>query len=113
MPDAPGPVTVHDLDPAQPVPPGFVVVDVREQDEWDAGHVPGSVHIPMGELPARVDELPEEELLVVCRSGGRSARASAWLNQAGYDAYDLQGGLGAWQRAGLPLESDAGDPYVL
>lgn len=113
IPESPGPVTVDDLDPGQPVPHGFVVLDVREQNEWDAGHVPGALHIPMAQLPERVEELPEAELLVVCRSGGRSARASSWLNHAGYDAYDLQGGLGAWERAGLPLESDDGDPYVL
>lgn len=113
IPDSPGPVTVHALDPEQPVPSGFVVLDVREQNEWDAGHVPGALHIPMGEVPARVDDLPDEEILVVCRSGGRSARAASWLNHAGYNAYDLQGGLGAWEKAGLPLESDDGDPYVL
>lgn len=114
LPDSPAPVTVADLDPQQPVPAGFRVLDVREQDEWDAGHVPGSVHIPMAELPARLEELPEDDLLVVCRTGGRSDRAGAWLNTAGYDAYNLQGGLAAWQRAGLPLSTEDGAaPTVL
>lgn len=114
MPDAPAPITTDDLDADRPVPAGFQVLDVREDDEWAAGHVPGAVHIPMGELPARVEELPEEELIVVCRSGGRSARASAWLNSTGFDAYNLEGGLAAWQRAGLPLTAEGGhEPTVL
>ncbi|KAE8765516.1 rhodanese-like domain-containing protein [Georgenia thermotolerans] len=109
LPDVPGtPVTIADLDPQQPVPEGFVLLDVREQDEWDAGHAPGAVHIPMGELPARVDELPDGELLVVCRSGGRSARSAAWLNHSGYDAYNVEGGMKQWQAAGLPLTAEDG-----
>ncbi|MPV36066.1 rhodanese-like domain-containing protein [Georgenia subflava] len=114
LPDAPGtPVTVADLDREKPVPDGYVLLDVREQDEWDAGHAPGAVHIPMGDLPERIDDIPEGELLVVCRSGGRSARSVAWLNQAGFDAYNLEGGMKDWQQAGLPLESVGGTPTVV
>jgi rhodanese-related sulfurtransferase len=86
------------------VPPGTVLLDVREQDEWDAGHAPGAVHIPLGELPDRVGELPgDAQLMVVCHSGGRSARATAWLSQGGYDAVNLDGGMVDWARAGLPV----------
>ncbi|MEE6286949.1 rhodanese-like domain-containing protein [Georgenia sp. MJ173] len=105
---------VSDLDPAAPVPAGHVLLDVREQEEWDAGHAPGALHIPLGELTARIDELPEEDLLVVCRSGGRSSRATAWLNQAGYDARNLDGGMKAWAAAELPVRADgAAEPRVL
>lgn len=114
LPDVPGtPIAVADLDPAQPVPAGYALLDVREADEWAAGHAPDAVHVPMGELPARIDDLPEGELVVVCRSGGRSARAVAWLNQAGFDAYNLQGGMKDWAAAGLPVVTDDGDPATI
>ncbi|HLS73919.1 MAG TPA: rhodanese-like domain-containing protein [Actinomycetaceae bacterium] len=101
-------LTVADLDPAAPVPEGMAVLDVREQEEWDAGHVAGATHIPLGELPARIDELPEQDLLVVCRSGGRSARATAWLNHSGFEARNLDGGMKGWETAGLPLTTEDG-----
>lgn len=88
-----------------------VVLDVREQDEWDAGHAPGAVHIPLAELPSRLDELPDTDdaaLAVVCRSGGRSSRAVAWLSQQGFDVANLVGGMRAWQGAGKPLVAEAG-----
>ncbi|GAA4428320.1 rhodanese-like domain-containing protein [Georgenia halophila] len=115
LPETPGtPVAVSDLDADNPVPSGYVLLDVREQDEWDAGHAPDAVHIPMGELPARVEELPEEELLVVCRSGGRSSRSADWLNQAGFDAYNINGGMKDWARAGLPVtRDDGGEPEIM
>ncbi|MFC7404222.1 rhodanese-like domain-containing protein [Georgenia alba] len=115
LPETPGtPVTVGDLDTAEPVPAGYVLLDVREQDEWDAGHAPGAVHIPMGELPERMDDIPEGELLVVCRSGGRSARSVQWLNQVGFDAYNVSDGMKGWHRAGLPLtRDDGGEPEVI
>lgn len=105
-------LTVSELDPGQPVPAGHVLLDVREQEEWDAGHAPGALHIPLGELPARIDELPEEDLLVVCRSGGRSLRATAWLNRSGYDARNLDGGMKAWAAAGLPVTAEGPEPYI-
>jgi rhodanese-related sulfurtransferase len=98
------------LDPARPVPAGWCVVDVREPAEWSAGRVPGSLHVPLGELPARLDDLPAGELLIVCRSGNRSDRAARWLLRNGYDATNLGGGLIAWVAAGLPLTADGGRP---
>jgi rhodanese-related sulfurtransferase len=83
---------------------GVTLLDVREDDEWAAGHAPGAKHIPLGELPARVDELaelPEDQpVYVVCRSGGRSARAAAWLNASGWDAVNVDGGMKSWAAEG-------------
>jgi len=97
-------VLVSALDPAAPVPPGTTLLDVRERNEWLAGHAPGAVHIPLGELMQRAGELPPDaQVLVVCHTGGRSARATAWLNQEGYDAVNVDGGMVEWVRAGLPV----------
>lgn len=88
-----------------------VVLDVREADEWHAGHVDGSTWIPMNDLSARQGELPEgKHLVVVCHSGGRSARVTQALVAAGYDASNLVGGLLAWAESGRPLVTDDGSP---
>jgi rhodanese-related sulfurtransferase len=83
---------------------GIALLDVREDDEWAAGHAPGAKHIPLGELPARVGELAElpddQPVYVVCRSGGRSARATAWLNASGWDAMNVAGGMKSWEAEG-------------
>jgi rhodanese-related sulfurtransferase len=98
-------VTVDQL--PNPLPEGMTVLDVREPIEWDQAHVPGSLHIPMAELPARVGELPSEgQLLVVCAVGARSARAAGWLVRQGHDAINLDGGLVEWQSAGRELVND-------
>ena len=92
-----------------------VLLDVREQDEWDAGHAPGAVHIPLSDLPARLDELPDTDaatLAVTCRAGGRSARAVAWLSQQGFDVANVDGGMKAWEAAGKPLTADSGTASV-
>ncbi|MBW9207631.1 rhodanese-like domain-containing protein [Mumia sp. zg.B53] len=87
-----------------PLPAGLVVVDVREDDEWASGHVDGALHIPLSDLAARIDEVPAEgQVLVYCRSGGRSARATAFLQQRGVDAVNLAGGVIAWHQAGRRL----------
>ncbi|NEK58922.1 rhodanese-like domain-containing protein [Geodermatophilus sabuli] len=97
------------------IPEDAVVLDVREDDEWVAGHIEGATHIVMHEVPARLDELPEgDPLHVVCRSGGRSARVAAWLNANGFDAVNVQGGMGDWEAAGRPMVSETGrPPYVV
>ena len=83
---------------------GATILDVRELDEWQAGHIPGAWHIPLGQLPHRLHELdPNREWIVVCRSGSRSARATALLRQAGLQATNLAGGLLAWQQHRLPV----------
>ena len=99
---------------APSVPSDSHLLDVREQDEWDAGHVEGSQHIPIGELLARLDEVPaDRKVVVVCRVGSRSAQVTAYLGQQGYDVVNLDGGLEAWVDAGRPLTSDAGPARVL
>src|ERR1700741_1767336 len=87
------------------------LLDVREDDEWQAGHIEGAQHIPLGELGDRLGELPKEQRIVaVCRSGSRSGAAVRGLRQLGYDAENLDGGVEAWTKAGLPLVDDAGRP---
>lgn len=84
-------------------------LDVREQSEWDAGHIDEAVHIPMGELNARIDEIPKDQPIVaVCRSGNRSQAVTDALNRAGYTAHNLEGGMHAWQQAGLPFAASDG-----
>jgi rhodanese-related sulfurtransferase len=87
------------------------LLDVREQDEWDAGHIEGSQHIPLGELGERLGELPTDGVLVaVCRTGSRSDRAARGLRAGGFEAENLDGGVTAWTRAGLPLVARGGGP---
>lgn len=87
------------------------LLDVREHDEWQAGHAPTAVHIPMGELGLRQDELPAEQPIVtICRSGNRSAAVVQALTRAGYDAHNLDGGMHEWVAAGLPIVQDDGTP---
>jgi rhodanese-related sulfurtransferase len=101
-----------------PLPDDLLVLDVREDDEWRAGHVEGSLHVPLMELGARYPELAErlagEQALVVCRVGNRSAYAAGFLIQQGIDAVNLEGGLVEWEAAGRALVTD-GDhrPMVL
>ena len=84
------------------------VVDVRGQAEWDAGHLPGAVHIPLGTLPTRLDELPRDTPVVLqCQSGGRSSIASALLQAHGFqNVTNLRGGIRGWREAGLPVEEE-------
>lgn len=94
---------------------GAVLLDVRETGEWNAGHAPGARHVPLGELLSRLDSLPRDRhLVVVCRSGHRSARATSLLVSSGFDAVNLDGGMRAWATAGLPLEgADGGKGSVV
>ncbi|MVA76926.1 rhodanese-like domain-containing protein [Auraticoccus sp. F435] len=96
------------------IPDDAHLVDVREADEWAAGHAERAQHLPLTELTARLDELPaDDEVYLICRSGGRSARAAAWLNQNGFSAVNVAGGMGEWQERGLPLVGEGGSPYVM
>jgi rhodanese-related sulfurtransferase len=101
--------------PAQ-LPEGAVLLDVREQDEWDAGHAPGALHVPMSEIGARLGEVPNDvQLYVVCRAGGRSARVTQYLNENGWEAVNVEGGMQHWEAAGRPLEggTDGMAPEVI
>ncbi|MHB1925546.1 MAG: rhodanese-like domain-containing protein [Acidimicrobiales bacterium] len=89
---------------AEMVSEGAFLLDVREQDEWDAGHAPTAIHIPMGQIAARRDELPEgAAILCVCHLGGRSAAVTEALLNAGHQAINVAGGMEAWAGAGLPV----------
>jgi rhodanese-related sulfurtransferase len=81
------------------------LLDVRTDPEVARGFIPGSGHIPLNQLPGRYQELDPQVLLVVyCQSGARSAQACAWLAEHGFERVrNLQGGVLAWTRAGLPL----------
>nr|WP_107653561.1 rhodanese-like domain-containing protein [Nocardia suismassiliense] len=84
-----------------------ILLDVREDDEWQLGHAPGAVHIPMVDVPARVDELEYDvDLYVICRQGGRSLQVVEYLTHIGFDAIQVNGGMVAWQQAGRPLVAD-------
>jgi len=90
---------------------GDLVLDVRNADEWSAGRIADSVWIPMGQLSERQGELPDDRaIVVVCRSGARSATVTTALTRAGYDATNLAGGLLGWADAGLPLVTDDETP---
>lgn len=83
-----------------------VLVDVRELYEWDAGHISGSVHIPLMDLRQRFEELPRDRTVVaVCQIGQRSDLAARFLTEQGFDAHNLEGGMAKWQAAGLPFEA--------
>jgi len=86
-----------------------VLLDVRDQNEWDAGHAPHAVHIPMGELSEATAWMSRQRrVVVVCRSGRRSTFATAALRAAGVDALNLTGGMQAWRAAGGELVADHG-----
>ena len=86
------------------LPTDAVLLDVRETDEWTAGHAPDAQHLPMSELTARLAELPDADpLYVICRSGGRSARVTAYLAQQGRTVINVDGGMQAWQAVGRPM----------
>ena len=88
------------------IPPGATLLDVREDDEWAAGHAPGAVHLPMSQITGRLDEIPEGPLAVVCKVGGRSAQVTAFLAQRGHEAVNVSGGMLAWEAEGRPMTTD-------
>jgi adenylyltransferase/sulfurtransferase len=81
-------------------PTSFVLVDVREPHEWNAGHLDGAIHIPMQQVPSRAAEIPRDrDVVIYCRSGGRSARVQQFLQSEGYTRVkNLTGGMMAWKR---------------
>jgi rhodanese-related sulfurtransferase len=83
-----------------------IVIDVRQPAEWRRGHIRGSLNLPLTQLASRLHRLPNDKPVVaVCASGHRSATAARTLQRAGYQAENLKGGMHAWTRAGLPLQS--------
>ena len=96
------------------LPAEVYLLDVREDDEWAAGHAPEAVHIPVGTLNERAAEIPQDrEIFVICRSGARSAYAAQALVGAGWKAVNVADGMTGWAVAGRPMVSETGaDPYV-
>lgn len=86
--------------------PDVVFIDVREQDEYDAGHIPGVKLIPLGSIPGRLSEIPTDKTVVaVCRSGNRSGQATEYLRQQGFDkVHNMAGGMNQWSQAGYEVE---------
>lgn len=101
------------------VPADGLVLDVREPDEWAAGHVEGALHVPMSDFVARFGEVTEaladgRRAHVMCRVGGRSAQVTQYLVQQGIDAVNIDGGMLAWEGAGRPMVTENGSPaFVL
>jgi rhodanese-related sulfurtransferase len=90
---------------------GAILLDVREPDEWLAGHVAGATHIALNTLPLELDRIPlDKSVVCVCRVGGRSAIATTFLVERGVDAWNLAGGMQAWEASGLPVVTDDGSP---
>lgn len=95
------------------VPSDGLVLDVRENDEWAAGHVEGALHIPMSDFVGRFGELTEaagggRRVHVMCRVGGRSAQVTQYLVQQGIDAVNIDGGMLSWDGAGRPMVTENG-----
>ena len=107
---------IDDVDVARAlalVSEGALLLDVREDDEWEAGHAPMARHAALSTVPDVVDEFSSDRVVVcVCRSGGRSARAARFLAERGVRAVNLDGGMSAWVAAGAPLVADGAEPYV-
>lgn len=86
--------------------PGVFLLDVREPDEYAAGHIPGITLIPMGDVPARLAEIPtDKEVIVTCRSGNRSGQIADYLRAQGFtNVHNMEGGILAWESAGFEIE---------
>lgn len=99
------PATISVSEAADRFAAGAYLLDVREQSEWNEGHINGAVLIPLGELSTRLSEIPaDRDVLIICRSGNRSAQARDQLRSAGYpNTTSIDGGMNAWITAGLPV----------
>ena len=92
------------------IPAGATLLDVREDDEWAAGHAPDALHLPMSELTSRLDEVPAGPLAVVCKVGGRSAQVTAFLARRGHEVVNVTGGMLAWEAEGRPMTGEGPGP---
>jgi rhodanese-related sulfurtransferase len=93
------------------LPADAYLLDVREVDEWQAGHAPEATHIPLGEVPARLAEVPaDHDVYVICKAGGRSAQATMFLRGQGRPAINVSGGMLAWDAAGRAMVGETAEP---
>lgn len=103
-----------DINPAQAlelVEGGAVLLDVREDDEWVAGHAPQAIHVAMSRIGGEYTQLPTNTPIVcVCHLGGRSSSVAENLRRVGLDARNLSGGMDAWASSGLAVVDEAGNP---
>jgi rhodanese-related sulfurtransferase len=100
------------------LPADAFLLDVREDDEWAAGHAEGALHVPMSDFVARFDEVTKavsdgRTAYVVCKAGGRSAQVTQYLVQQGVDAVNVDGGMLAWDGTGRPMVTDSGSSAVV
>jgi rhodanese-related sulfurtransferase len=95
-------------DASAAVEAGALLVDVREDFEWSAGHALGAIHLPMMQVPTRMEELPRDApIYLICATGNRSGRVAEYLTQNGFSRpINVRGGTVAWQRAGLPIDRE-------
>jgi rhodanese-related sulfurtransferase len=106
---APTPKEVDRAEARQMIDAGAQLVDVRADHEWEAGHLPGAVHIPLADLPTRVGEIDKDRpVILYCRGGNRSTMATTALAEAGYDAAKLSEGATGWEEEGLEFEPEGG-----
>jgi len=82
------------------------ILDVREDYEYDSGHIPGATLVPLGQIPNRLEEVPRDKTVIaVCRSGNRSGQATDFLRQQGFEnVHNMEGGMNAWSQAGYQIE---------
>ena len=103
------PKTISRAEAREMIDAGAQLIDVRADHEWEAGHLPGAVHIALPELPARAAEIDKDRPVVVyCRTGNRSEMATVALAEAGYDVAKLAEGATGWEEEGLPFEPEGG-----
>ena len=107
------PLQIPEVDPAEAArladTGDVLLLDVREDNEWDSGHTPRASHVPLGSLdPVAVPR--DRPVVAVCRSGGRAGKAAQALAQAGPDVRNIAGGMQAWAKAGLPVQAADGTP---
>jgi rhodanese-related sulfurtransferase len=110
MADAePAPKTISRAEAREMIEAGAQLVDVRADHEWEAGHLPGAVHIALPELAARAGEIDKDRpVIFYCRGGSRSDMATVALVEAGYDTAKLAEGATGWEEEGLPFEPEGG-----
>lgn len=88
---------------------GSILIDVRDLSEWDAGHAPTAIHIPLAMLEQNIARIPKDnKVLVCCRSGNRSSQATKVLNNLGFQVANVVGGMSQWDSDGLPVVNNNG-----